>query len=303
VEKYLATMFNDKIRHTFHQEEYFFSIVDVVGVLTESANPNVYWAKMKERDVGLADFNLPQNGGSSQQGDLIEGFQSLAKCQSLKLPGRDGKNYSTDCANMEGVYRIIQSIPSAKAEPVKRWMAQVAAQRREEERDPRLAVDRGYRRGIEGFIKQGYTEEWARERALGITARNYATDMLHQSGASSPATYAISTNELNQGACGLPVKEHKELKGLVGRQNLRDHMTPLEITMTRLGDLTLAERVRRNQPKTDKEIIKEAEATKKALDKARLAVEETLGAPVASATIPHGSPRARQLAARKKELT
>ena len=196
------------IRKIWHNNEWYFSVIDVIEVLTESKSPKVYWSKLKERDNQL-----------------------LTNCQRLKLMATDGRQRLTDCANTEGVFRIIMSVPSPKAEPLKLWMAQVSAERIEETENPELSFERM----TEIYRAKGRSEEWIKERFQSIEARKRLTDEWKTRGVKEGQEYAILTATIAKGTFGLTPSEHSQLKGLE-KQNLRDHMTPLELIFTSLSE-------------------------------------------------------------------
>ena len=196
------------IRKIWHNNEWYFSVIDVIEVLTESKSPKVYWSKLKERDNQL-----------------------LTNCQRLKLMATDGRQRLTDCANTEGVFRIIMSVPSPKAEPLKLWMAQVSAERIEETEKPELSFERM----TEIYRAKGRSEEWIKERFQSIEARKRLTDEWKTRGVKEGQEYAILTATIAKGTFGLTPSEHSQLKGLE-KQNLRDHMTPLELIFTSLSE-------------------------------------------------------------------
>lgn len=203
-----------KIRKTIYKSEWWFSVVDTCRALTDSIDSGAYWRKLKQRLKG-------------------EGSQVVTFCHELKLESPDGKKYNTDCANTEGLLRIIQSIPSPKAEPFKRWLARVGYERIQEIEDPELAMKRMK------FIyeQKGYPKEWIEKRARGIAVRNELTDEWKSRGAKENLDYAILTNDIIKGAFNLTVGQYKKLKGL-GWENLRDHMDDLELILTMLGEAT-----------------------------------------------------------------
>ena len=188
------------------KEEWYFSVVDVVGVLTESPNPNNYWKVLKNR--------LRK-----------EGNESVTNCNRLKLPShKDGKLYNTDVADTEQLLRIIQSIPSPKAEPFKLWLAQVGRERIEETIDPELAMERA----VETYLRKGYPEDWIQQRLLSIRVRNELTAEWRNRGVKKGLEYAILTDEITRAWSGLSTRQYKHLKGLK-KENLRDNMTTLEL--------------------------------------------------------------------------
>jgi len=202
------------IRRTWHNEEWWFAIVDVVAVLTDSTDVKQYIKKMRRRDL-----MLDANWGTI--------------CTPLHLLAADGKLRATNCANTEGLFRIIQSIPSPQAEPFKRWLAQVGYERVKEIENPELAMGRMQ----ELYEKKGYPKEWIDKRLRGIAVRQDLTDEWKVRGAASSKEYAILTNEIMQGAFDLRVDEYKQVKSLA-RENLRDHMTDIELILTMLAEAT-----------------------------------------------------------------
>jgi hypothetical protein len=202
-----------KIRRTWQDDQWYFSVVDVVQVLTDSPTPRQYWGKIKDREL--------------QQIELSPIWVQL------KLPSSDGKSYKTDCANTESMFRIIQSIPSPKAEPFKMWLAKVGYERVQEIEDPELAQKR-----MKDIYKlKGYSEEWIEKRARGIAIRDELTDEWDKRGAKSKQDFSILTAEISRATFGLTPTEYKKLKGLK-TENLRDHMDDIELILTMLGEAT-----------------------------------------------------------------
>ncbi len=214
MEQNKIVLFQEKnIRRIWHHEQWFFSIIDVVGVLTDSTDPQRYWSVLKSR--------LKKQ----------EGFDVTTICSKLKMVGLDGKNYPTDCSNTEGLLRLIMSVPSPKAEPFKLWLAQVGQERIEEIQNPELAIER-----IQALYRaKGYPEEWIATRLKSIDIRKQLTDEWKNRGVREGQEYAILTAEIAKATFGLTPNEHKNLKGLA-KQNLRDHMTNLELIFTMLGE-------------------------------------------------------------------
>jgi len=203
----IAVFKGKTVRKTIHNNEWWFSVVDVVQVLTdqpEIMKARKYWNKLAQR---LRE----------------EGSELVTICHQLKLPAADGKSYPTDCANTEGIFRIIQSIPSAKAEPFKRWLARVGYERVQEIEDPELAMKR--MRAI--YKAKGYSDAWIEKRVRGIAVREELTDEWNNRGIKNQGEYAILTAEISKAAFGVTPSEYKKLKGLE-RENLRDHMNDLE---------------------------------------------------------------------------
>ena len=210
----LVVFEDKKIRRTFHEGEWYFSIIDIIEVLTESPNPRRYWSNLK---IQLADN---------------EGFVQLyPKTVQLKLQASDGKMRETDTANTETVFRIIQSIPSPKAEPFKRWLAQVGYERVQEIEDPELATQRT--RAI--YKAKGYSDAWIEKRMRGIAIREELTDEWDNRGVEAQREYSILTAEISKATFGMTPSEYKNHKSLK-RENLRDHMTDLELIFSMLGE-------------------------------------------------------------------
>jgi len=203
------------IRKIMHEGEWWFSVVDIVEVLTGSSIPKRYWSDLKRKLVK-------------------EGYMELYdKIVQLKFAAADGKHYATDCANTETMFRIIQSIPSPKVEPLKRWLAKVGKERIEEIENPEISMERMQAL----YEKKGYPKEWIDKRMRGIAVRQDLTGEWQNRGAKTSLEYAILTNEIMQGAFDLKVDEYKQVKGLA-RENLRDHMTDIELILTMLGEAT-----------------------------------------------------------------
>jgi len=215
------------IRKIIYDNEWWFSVVDVVEVLTASSNPRVYWNAMKVRVKS------------------DDGVQLSTICRQLKLEASDGKKYETDCANTEGMFRIVQSIPSPKAEPLKRWLAKVGYERVQEIEDPELATKR-----TRMFYKlKGYSENWIEKRMRGIAIREELTDEWQKRGVKEQKEYEILTSEISKATFGVTPSEYKKLKGLK-RQNLRDHMDDLELIFNMLGERVTTEISQQEKPDT-----------------------------------------------------
>jgi hypothetical protein len=204
METKLVVFQNKEIRRILHKGEWWFSVIDVCAVLTESTDAGAYWRKLKQR--------LKE-----------EGSEVVTFCHGLKLVAPDGKMRETDCANTEGLFRIIQSIPSPKAEPFKRWLAKVGYERVQEIEDPELAT----KRTCELYRAKGYSDEWIEKRMRGIAIRAELTEEWKNRKVGAEPEYAILTAEISKAAFGMTPGEYKEYKGLE-RENLRDHMTDLE---------------------------------------------------------------------------
>ena len=253
-------LFEDKrIRTAWDEEkeEWFFSIVDVVGVLTDSPNPNNYWKVLKKR---LKD----------------EGNESVTNCNRLKLKSpKDGKRYLTDVADTEQLLRIIQSIPSPKAEPFKMWLAQVGRERIEETIDPELTIERA----LETYHRKGYSREWINQRLQAIQVRKELTDEWDARGVQQGIEYAILTDEISRAWSGMTTRQYKRLKGLK-KENLRDNMSTLELVLNMLAEATTTEISKQRGPETFAENIEIARAGGKVAGDARKAVETQTGVPV-----------------------
>ena len=195
------------------KEEWYFSIVDIIGVLTDSKAPGAYWRKLKQR--------LKE-----------EGSEVVTFCHVLKLKShKDGKLYRTDVADMQGVFRIIQSVPSHKAEPFKMWLAEVGKERIDETVDPELTIDRA----LETYLKKGYTREWINQRLQAIQVRKELTDSWQDHGVTEGREYAILTNEISKAWSGMSTRQYKDLKGLK-KENLRDNMSTTELILNMLAE-------------------------------------------------------------------
>ena len=206
------------------RELWYFSIVDVVKVLTDSPNPRTYWSVLKNR--------LKK-----------EGSELATKCSQLKMKSVDGKNYLTDVADTEQLLRLVQSIPSPKAEPFKQWLARVGYERIEETDDPELAFDRA----METYLKKGYSKEWINQRLKSIEVRKELTDEWEDRGVQKGQEFAILTDEITKAWSGLSTRQYKQVKGLK-TEGLRDHMTNLELVLNMLAEVTTTEISREKQP-------------------------------------------------------
>lgn len=261
--KNVLVVFEGKnIRRTWFNDQWHFSIIDVVVVLTGSSIPRRYWSDLK---VKLKE----------------EGFELYDKIVQLKLPASDGKFYETDCANTEILLRIIQSIPSKKAEPFKRWLAQVGYDRIKEIENPELAQDRAK----EYYELKGYPKEWIDKRVRGIAIRQELTDEWKQRGIEEQREFAILTNEISQATFGVPIKVHKEIKGLDPKfknQNLRDHMTDLELIFSMLGERLSTESTRKKDAHGFIENLDAAKEGGAVAGRARKDAERTFGIDVVS---------------------
>ena len=236
------------------EEQWYFSVIDVVGVLTDSSNPRDYWFKMKLR-VKLED-----------------GIELSTICRQFKLEAPDGKLRETDCTNTQQLLRIIQSIPSPKAEPFKQWLAKVGYERMQEIADPEQSVERAR----ENWQKLGRSEKWIQQRMTGQETRNKLTDYWKESGVEKPDEFALLTNIIHQEWTGLTVKGHKSLKGLKS-QNLRDHMTEAELIFTALAELSTRQIAETEEAKGLTENAIAGKKGGKIAKDARLALEQKTG--------------------------
>ncbi|MBR1513507.1 MAG: hypothetical protein IJ622_04360 [Bacteroidales bacterium] len=244
------------------EEKYYFSIVDVVNVLTEQSKPrgaSTYWAVLKKR--------LKQEGAE----------ELLTNCKQLKLPAADGKNYKTDVADLEQILRIIQSIPSKKAEPVKQWIAEVGALRVDQMIDPELT----FQMAVEDYRRQGYSDRWINERMRSIEMRKELTDEWHRSGIREPKDFAILTNVLTKAWSGMTTGEYKHYKGLT-KENLRDNMTNIELALNTLAEVATTEYSRQSNPQTMAESQRIAQEGGNVARDARRTMERRLGRSVIS---------------------
>ena len=249
---------NQRIRTAWDEEkeEWYFSIVDVVGVLTDSVDPTAYWRKLKQRLKA-------------------EGNETVTNCHGLKMTAPDGKKRLTDVADTEQLLRIIQSIPSPKAEPFKLWLAQVGRERIEETIDPELTIERA----LETYLKKGYTREWINQRLQAIQVRKELTDEWDARGVQKGVEYAILTDEISRAWSGMSTRQYKNLKGLK-KENLRDNMTTLELVLNMLAEATTTEISKQKVPATLSENIDVARAGGKVAGDARTAIETQTGVPV-----------------------
>ena len=249
---------NQKIRTAWdsEKEEWYFAIVDVIAVLTDSADPQNYWRVLKKR---LKD----------------EGNETITNCNGLKMTAPDGKKRKTDVASTEQLLRIIQSIPSPKAEPFKAWLAMVGKERIEETIDPEQAIDRA----LDTYLKKGYSEEWIHQRLLAIRIRNELTDEWKKRGVQKGKEYAILTDEISRAWSGMTTGQYKRLKGLT-KENLRDNMTDLELVLTMLAEASTTDISKTAKPQTFEENKQVAKRGGKVAGIARQALEAETGKPV-----------------------
>ena len=252
-------LFEDKkIRTAWDEEneEWYFSVVDVIAVLTDSPNPQTYWRVMKKR---LKD----------------EGNETVTNCNALKMIATDGKMRLTDVANTEQLLRIIQSIPSPKAEPFKAWLAMIGRERIEETIDPEQAIDRA----LETYLKKGYSEEWVHQRLLSIRIRNELTEEWRKRGVAKGKEYAILTDEISQAWSGMTTRQYKNYKGLK-KENLRDNMSDLELVLNMLAEASTKDISKVAKPQGFSENQDVARRGGRVAGIARQALEAETGKPV-----------------------
>ena len=256
-------LFQDrKIRRIWREDEWYFSVIDIVGVLTDSANPRDYWYKMKIR-VKTED-----------------GFEPSTVCRQFKMEAPDGKQRKTDCANTEGILRIIQSIPSPKAEPFKRWLAKVGYERVQEIENPELAQER-----MKALYEQkGYPKDWIDKRLRGIAIRQNLTDEWKERGIENQKDYAILTAEISKATFGMTPSEYKKHKNIPtkSKANLRDNMTDLELIFTMLGEKVTTEISEQEKPDTFTDNKKVAKRGGTVAGNARKETEKELGRSIVS---------------------
>ncbi|UQK58933.1 BRO family protein [Fenollaria massiliensis] len=238
------------------KEEWYFSIIDIVGVLTDSKDPGAYWRKLKQR--------LQE-----------EGNEVVTICHTLKMQAADGKMRKTDVADMHGIFRIIQSVPSPKAEPFKMWLAEVGKERIDEIIDPELTIDRA----LDTYLKKGYSREWINQRLQAIQVRKELTDTWQDHGVKAGKEYAILTNEISKAWSGMTTREYKNLKGLK-KENLRDNMSTLEIVLNMLAEATTTELTKTKNPQGLEENKKMAKDGGSIAGNTRKEIEKETGQPV-----------------------
>jgi hypothetical protein len=251
---------NKKVRVIWNEEEekYYFSVVDIVQVLTDSADGQAYWRKLKQRLKA-------------------EGNETVTNCHALKLPAADGKMRMTDVADLEQTFRLIQSIPSKKAEPVKQWLAEVGSQRIDQMIDPELT----FQMAVEDYRRQGYSDKWINERMRSIEMRKELTDEWHRSGVHDSKDFAILTNVLTKAWSGMTTGEYKRYKGLT-KENLRDNMTNIELALNTLAEVATTEYSRQSNPQTMAENERIAKEGGDVAREARQTMERRLGRSVVS---------------------
>lgn len=217
------------------EEEYYFSVVDVINALTDSKNPRDYWYRLKSRMTEE------------------EKSEVSTRCRQLKLKSKDGKYRETDVLDTKGILRLIESVPSPKAEPFKLWLANLGSERIDEVFNPELAVNRA----VEYYRSKGYTDEWIKSRLNGIVDRFKLTDVWKEGGINKPIEYAMLTNEIYKGWSGMKASEYKKYKG-IRKESLRDNMTDIEVALTNIGEIAARDIAKEEKPKGLKENMKVA---------------------------------------------
>lgn len=239
------------------REEWYFSVVDVIGSLTESNNPRDYWYRVKKRM-------------SEEERSELSTF-----CRQLKLKSTDGKSYKTDVADIQGIFRIIQSVPSPKAEPFKMWLAEVGKERIDEIIDPELTIDRA----LEGYARKGYSREWINQRLQAIQVRKELTDTWQDHGVKAGNEYAILTNEISKAWSGMTTREYKDFKGLK-KENLRDNMSTTELILNMLAETATKDIAEATNPQGLDENKQVAQDGGSIAGDARKSIEARTGKPV-----------------------
>ena len=239
------------------REEWYFSVVDVIGSLTESNNPRDYWYRVKKRM-------------SEEERSELSTF-----CRQLKLKSTDGKSYKTDVADMQGIFRIIQSVPSPKAEPFKMWLAEVGKERIDEIIDPELTIDRA----LESYARKGYSREWINQRLQAIQVRKELTDTWQDHGVKAGNEYAILTNEISKAWSGMTTREYKDFKGLK-KENLRDNMSTTELILNMLAETATKDIAEAKNPQGLEENKQVAQDGGSIAGDARKSIEARTGKPV-----------------------
>jgi DNA-damage-inducible protein D len=277
----LAVFQGKELRRTWHEGEWYFSVVDVVGVLSDSTNPRDYWYRLKQREQEI-------------------GIELSTFCRQLKLKSTDGKTYKTDCANAESLFRIIQSIPSRNAEPFKLWLAKVGYERVQEIDNPELAQ----RRMKDLYRAKGYSDEWIEKRVRGVAIRDELTDEWGKRGVETPREFAILTAEISKATFGMTPNEYRRLKGLE-KENLRDHMNDLELIFSMLGERVTTEITKTKDSRGYPECETAAKEGGEVAGNARKDAEKKIGKSIISDEnfIQLPEKRARRIAKNAKEDT
>jgi len=268
---------NKFIRRTWHNEEWWFSVVDIVNALTDSKDAGAYWRKLKQRLIE-------------------EGSQVVTFCHGLKLAAPDGKMRETDCATAQGIFRIIQSIPSPKAEPFKQWLAKVGHERVQEMGDPALSLDRAR----ELWKKHGRSDKWIQQRMTGQETRNKLTDYWKNHEITEAEEFALLTNLIHQEWADVSVQEHKKLKG-IKNQNLRDHMSEAELIFTALAELSTRQIAESENATGLEENKKASKIGGKIAKSARLELESKTGRKVVTSENYLPPTKAKQIESKKKK--
>ncbi|MCE3014144.1 MAG: Bro-N domain-containing protein [Proteobacteria bacterium] len=268
---------NKFIRRTWHNGEWWFSVVDIVSALTDSKDAGAYWRKLKQRLIE-------------------EGSQVVTFCHGLKLEATDGKAYKTDCATAQGIFRIIQSIPSPKAEPFKQWLAKVGHERVQEMADPALSLDRAR----ELWKKHGRSEKWIQQRMTGQETRNKLTDYWKNHEITEAEEFALLTNLIHQEWADVSVQEHKKIKG-IKNQNLRDHMSEAELIFTALAELSTRQIAESENATGLEENKKASKVGGKIAKSARLELESKTGKKVVTSENYLPPARTKQIETKKKK--
>ena len=254
--KELVLFENNKIRRQMYNGEWYYSIIDIIEILTNSSRPRKYWDDLKKKLE-------------------TEGFSELSEnIGQLKMVAKDGKLRQTDCANRETIFRLIQSIPSPNAEPFKLWFARLAEERIQEVIDPSLAIERAR----QTYLKKGYDEEWTNARIKGIGARNNLTNEWKNRGANTK-DYAILTDEISKGTFNITTQQHKDIKGL-DKQNLRDNMSAMELALMTLAEVTTTDLHKSHDSKGFNELESDAKTGGSIAGQTRENIEKQLGKPV-----------------------
>lgn len=254
--KELVLFENSKIRKKEYQGEWYYSVIDIIGILSESSNPRRYWTDLKKK---------------IEEESNIELYEKIVQ---LRLPSeKDGKNYKTDCANRETIFRIIQSVSSPNAEPFKLWFARLAEERIQEVIDPSLAIERAR----QTYLKKGYSDDWINARIKGIPARTELTDEWKKRGITDSKDFAILTNDISKGTFGITINRHKEIKNISKKANLRDHMSPIELALTTLAEVTTTELHRTNDSQGMKALRIDAQDGGEIASVTRKNIEKKLG--------------------------
>ncbi len=256
--KELVLFENKKIRRCKYNNEWYYSVVDIIEAITESEKPRDYWYRLKKR---LEEEELSELS---------------TNCRRLKMLAKDGKMRETECANRETIFRIIQSVPSPNAEPFKLWFARLAEERILETIDPSLAIERAR----QTYLKKGYTEEWVNARIKGIPARNELTEEWKHRGITDTRDYSILTDEISKGTFGITTKKHKSIKSLNKNQNLRDNMSPMELVLTTLAEVTTTELHKTNDSQGMRALKTDAHDGGEIASITRKNIEKKLGKPV-----------------------